>query len=196
MENGSFRRVAQSAGAGLSSAEHHGRRSISADQHPAHFARRNRLRILKKLSSILPLASLTLACFSVSGQTVTFNKQIAPIIYNNCSSCHRPGEAAPFSLLSYAGVSKKGKIIASVTAAHFMPPWKAEAGSYAFKDERRLTDSQIALIGDWVKEGMPEGKPNDAPAPPKFASGWMLGEPDLVVEMPTAYHVPADGPDI
>jgi len=127
---------------------------------------------------------------------VTFNKQIAPIIYNNCSSCHRPGEAAPFSLLSYQDVSKRGKTIASVTAARFMPPWKAEAGSYAFKDERRLKDSEIALIQAWAKQGMPEGNAGDAPAPPKFASGWMLGEPDLIVEMPAAYHVPADGPDI
>ena len=76
-----------------------------------------------------------------------------------------------------------------------MPPWKAEAGSYAFKDERRLKDGEIALIQTWVKQGMPEGD-NAAPAPPKFASGWMLGEPDLIVEMPAAYHVPADGPDI
>lgn len=129
-------------------------------------------------------------------EAVTFNKQIAPIVYNNCSSCHRPGEAAPFSLLSYQDVAKRGRTIASVTAARFMPPWKAEAGSYAFKDERRLKDSEIALIQAWVRQGMPEGKPGDAPAPPKFASGWMLGEPDLVVEMPAAYHIPADGPDI
>jgi mono/diheme cytochrome c family protein len=151
---------------------------------------------LKRLSSILPLAGLMLVCCSASGQTVTFNKQIARIIYNNCSECHRPGEVAPFSLLSYSDVSKKGRIIASVTAARFMPPWKAEATSYAFKDERRLTDSQIALIGEWVKQGMPEGKASDAQVPPKLASGWMLGEPDLVVEMPAGYHVPADGPDI
>jgi hypothetical protein len=132
---------------------------------------------------------------------VTFNKQIAPIIYNNCSSCHRPGEAAPFPLLSYQDVSKRGRTIASVTAARFMPPWKAEVGSYAFRDERRLRDSEIALIQEWVKQGMPEGgspdgNDNDAPPPPKFASGWKLGEPDLIVEMPAAYHVPADGPDI
>ncbi len=127
---------------------------------------------------------------------ITFNKHIAPIIYNNCASCHRPGEAAPFSLLSYQDVQKRGKTIAAVTAAKFMPPWKAEPGSYPFKDERRLKDSEVALIQQWVKQGMPEGKASDAPPAPKFASGWMLGEPDLVIEMPAAYHVPADGPDI
>ncbi len=129
-------------------------------------------------------------------QTVTFNKQIAPIIYNNCSSCHRPGEAAPFSLLSYPDVAKRARLIATVTESRQMPPWKADVGSYAFKDERRLKDGEIALIQDWVKQGTPEGRAADAPTPPKFASGWMLGEPDLIVEMPAAYHVPADGPDI
>ncbi len=129
-------------------------------------------------------------------QQVTFNKQIAPIIYNNCSSCHRPGEAAPFSLLSYQDVQKRGKTIAAVTSARFMPPWKADEGSYHFRDERRLKDTEIALIQEWVKQGMPEGKASDAPAPPKFTSGWMLGEPDLVIDMPAAYHIPADGPDI
>jgi mono/diheme cytochrome c family protein len=129
------------------------------------------------------------------GQMVTFNRQIAPIIYNNCSSCHRPGEAAPFSLLSYQDISKRARTIASVTAARFMPPWKAESGSYPFQDERRLQDTDIALIQAWVKQGMPEGN-EPAPAPPKFASGWILGEPNLIVEMPAAFHVPADGPDI
>lgn len=142
------------------------------------------------------LLLLTPVLLAAQGQKVTFNKEIAPIIYKNCSSCHRPGEAAPFPLLSYQDVAKKGKLIATVTAARFMPPWKAEPGSYSFKDERRLNADEIALIADWVKDGMPEGKPGDAPAAPKFASGWMLGEPDLVIEMPAAYHVPADGPDI
>lgn len=136
-------------------------------------------------------------CFAAlaPAQTVTFNKQIAPIVYRNCSSCHRPGEAAPFSLLSYQDVVKRARLIAMVTQSRFMPPWKADA-SYAFKDDRRLKDADIALIQEWVKEGMPEGNAADAPPPPKFSSGWMLGQPDLIVEMPAAYHVPADGPDI
>jgi hypothetical protein len=131
----------------------------------------------------------------MAAETVTFNRQIAPIIYNNCSSCHRPGEAAPFSLLSFQDVVKKGRIIAAATSSHLMPPWKAEPASYSYRDERRLKDSEIALIGDWVKQGMPEGD-SPKPAPPKFTSGWQLGEPDLVVEMPAGYQVPADGPDI
>ncbi len=131
-----------------------------------------------------------------AAEPVTFNKQIASIVYNNCSSCHRPGEAAPFPLLSYQDVMKKGWPIATATASRLMPPWKAEPASYAYRDQRRLKDSDIALIQQWVKDGMPEGSPAGKPEPPKFTSGWQLGEPDLVVEMPAAYRVPADGPDI
>jgi mono/diheme cytochrome c family protein len=149
--------------------------------------------------SYLPAALLvaaTLTAQSVpAADTVTFNREIAPIIYRNCSSCHRPGEAAPFTLLSYKDVTKKGKMIAKVTASHLMPPWKAEVASYPYRDERRLTEGEIALIQAWVKGNMPEGK-GPKPEPPQFTSGWQLGEPDLVVEMPAAYHVPADGPDI
>ena len=77
---------------------------------------------------------------------VTFNKQIAPIIFNNCASCHRPGAAAPFSLLSYQDVAKRAKLISSVTRSRYMPPWKAEHSSIDFSDQRRLSDIEIALL--------------------------------------------------
>jgi len=151
------------------------------------------MRINLTLLVVLPLS---VQCAPVSAPPVTFNRQIAPIIYRNCSSCHRPGEAAPFPLLSYADVVKKATMVAKVTQSHLMPPWKAEPASFAYRDERHLTEDEIALLQTWVKNGMPEGDAADKPEPPKFASGWQLGEPDLVVEMPAAYHVPADGPDI
>jgi hypothetical protein len=143
------------------------------------------------------LFTMLIAVFSstAAGAPVTFNHDIAPIIYRNCSSCHRPGEAAPFALLSYADVKKKAKTIADATESRIMPPWKAEPASYPYRDERRLKDSEIALIQAWVKGGMEQGG-GEAPALPKFESGWPLGEPDLIVEMPAAYHIPADGPDI
>jgi mono/diheme cytochrome c family protein len=147
------------------------------------------MRILPALFLLMPWAS------QGAEASVTFNRDIAPIVFKNCSSCHRPGEAAPFPLLSYSDVKKKGKTIAKVTDSHLMPPWKAEAASYAYRDERRLTGPEIGLIQAWVKSGMAEGS-GPKPAPPKFPSGWRLGEPDLVVEMPAAYHVPANGPDI
>jgi hypothetical protein len=137
-----------------------------------------------------------LVCFAGLGQAqVTFNGQVASIIYKNCSACHRPGEAAPFSLLSYRDAALHGQMIAAATSARIMPPWRAEPASYAYRDERRLTEADIATLQAWVAAGMPEGT-GKAPAPPQFASGWQLGEPDLVIEMPAAYHVKADGPDI
>jgi len=154
--------------------------------------RQHSLRIFSALLLALPVGAQNAA----AADAVTFNSQIAPIIYKNCSTCHRPGEAAPFSLLSYEDVKRKGKTIGKATTAHAMPPWKAEPASYSYRDERRLTDKQIALIQTWVAEGMPEGKASEKPAPPKFTSGWQLGEPDLIVEMPMGFHVPADGPDI
>jgi hypothetical protein len=127
---------------------------------------------------------------------VTFNHDVAPILYRNCSECHHPGEAAPFSLMSYQDALKKGKMIAKVTGSGVMPPWKAEPASFAYRDERRLKDQDIAAIRSWVEGGMPEGNASEKPESPKFASGWRLGEPDLIIEMPAAYHVPAGGPDI
>ena len=142
------------------------------------------------------LVLLLVACLALPAQSVTFNKDIAPIVYNNCSACHRPGEAAPFSLLSYGDVAKHGPTISGAVASRFMPPWKADAASYEYRDQRRLTDAQISLIQTWVKQGMPEGAVKDRTSTPTFASGWRLGEPDLIVEMPAAYHVPAEGADI
>ena len=139
---------------------------------------------MRLLPALLILALFATQNLSLFG-AVTFNGEIAPIIYRNCSSCHRPGEAAPFPLLTYRDVAKKGKTIVKVTTSRFMPPWKAEPASYAYRDERRLTEGEIALIHSWVDQGMPEGA-GESPAPPKFASGWRLGEPDLVVEMPAA----------
>jgi hypothetical protein len=149
------------------------------------------MRIVPAVLLALPLA----LCMTATAAPVTFNHDIAPIVFRNCSSCHRPGEAAPFPLLSYADVKRKAKTIVDATQSRLMPPWKAEPASFPYRDERRLADGEIALIEAWVKDGMQEGS-GEKPAPPTFASGWTLGEPDLVVEMPAAYHIPADGPDI
>jgi mono/diheme cytochrome c family protein len=153
------------------------------------------MRILSWSVGGVALPALTLFSLAAVSAPVTFNQDIAPIIFRNCSSCHRPGEAAPFALLSYADVKKKAKTIVDATDSRLMPPWKAEPASFPYRNERRLKDAEVALIQAWVKGGMEEGS-GEKPAPPQFASGWVLGEPDLIVEMPAAYHVPADGPDI
>jgi mono/diheme cytochrome c family protein len=146
--------------------------------------------------------SIALGLFSFATATlqaaapVTFTETIAPIILQNCASCHRPGEAAPFSLLTYEDVRKKGALITAVTKSGYMPPWHAEHGYGEFADERRLTPEQIALIDAWVKQGMPQGDPAKMPPAPKFADGWHLGKPDLIVEMPVSFELPASGSDI
>lgn len=127
--------------------------------------------------------------------SVTFTKDVAPILFNNCTSCHRTGEVAPFALESYKDIAKRAKTIASVVSKHVMPPWKAAPGP-AYMDECRLTDDQIGVIQQWAAEGAREGNPADLPALPQFPIGWRNGEPDLVISMPEAYTVPAEGRDI
>jgi mono/diheme cytochrome c family protein len=127
---------------------------------------------------------------------VTFTEHVAPIVFANCAVCHRPGEAAPFSLLSYEDVRARGRLIAEVTATRYMPPWHAAPGHGEFLDERRLADADIATIRRWVDAGMPEGDRARLPEPPRFPQGWQLGEPDLVVQMAEPFEVPADGPDV
>jgi mono/diheme cytochrome c family protein len=127
--------------------------------------------------------------------TPTFNRDVAPLLYENCATCHRTGEVAPFPLLTYEDVAKRARIIAAVTAARVMPPWKAEPGHGSFLNERRLTDAQIALLKAWAEAGAPEGDAKDKPLPPKFPEGWQAGEPDQVVSMTDSHDVAADGPD-
>jgi hypothetical protein len=127
---------------------------------------------------------------------LTFNKDIAPIIFEHCSPCHHPGEAAPFNLLSYADVKKHARQIAEVTGRRLMPPWLPEPGYGDFVGQRFLSAEQIQLIQHWVTHGAPEGEATAAPSPPKWREGWELGEPDLIVRLPAAYTLAADGPDV
>jgi hypothetical protein len=121
-----------------------------------------------------------------------FNHDIAPIIYKRCAPCHRPGESAPFSLLTYEDVKKRAKQIADVTRRRYMPPWLPEQGDFA--DEQHLSNDEIEAISSWVSAGAPEG--NGSITPPTFTEGWKLGPPDLIVEGPSSYTLPASGPDV
>ncbi|MEW6305388.1 MAG: ascorbate-dependent monooxygenase [Verrucomicrobiota bacterium] len=127
--------------------------------------------------------------------SLTFTKDIAPIIFRNCAECHRPGEVAPFSLLSYQDVKKRGRTIVEVTGQRFMPPWKAEHGFGEFHNERRLTADEIGMLKQWFDEGAPEGNATDLPPLPKFHSGWTLGEPDLIFQPTETYELAAEGRD-
>lgn len=128
-------------------------------------------------------------------QTPTFARDIAPIIYSHCAPCHRPTQPGPFPLLSYPDVRKHARQIAAVTTSRYMPPWLPEGLFGQFEGDRRLTDTQIRLIADWVKAGAPEGDATVEPATPKFPDGWQLGPPDLVLTTPKPFRVPAAGPD-
>lgn len=126
----------------------------------------------------------------------TFTRDIAPIIFRSCSACHRPGQAGPFSLLNYRDVAKRARQIAEVTASRFMPPWLPEHGYGEFANERRLEAKEIELIQLWLANGAIEGKPADLPPVPVWNSEWQLGKPDLVVEIPEAYALQAEGKDV
>ncbi len=127
--------------------------------------------------------------------TLTYTKDIAPIINQNCAACHRSGEAAPFTLLSYADVKKRAGQIALVTEKRVMPPWKLNSHG-EFQDERRLTDAQRAVLKQWVSEGAKEGRQSDLPDTPKFSAGWTLGQPDMMVQAPADYHLASEGRDV
>jgi mono/diheme cytochrome c family protein len=129
-------------------------------------------------------------------EAVTFNKHIAPIFFRTCVECHRPGEVAPFSLLTYADARKRAKTIQEVTSGRVMPPWKSVEGHGSFIGERRLSAKETDLIDRWVAQDKPEGDAKDLPATPAFKEGWKLGPPDIVVQMPEPYEVPAEGRDV
>jgi tetratricopeptide (TPR) repeat protein len=126
--------------------------------------------------------------------TVTYCRDVAPILFAKCVNCHRPGEVAPFSLLTYNDARKRAQQIREVTHSRFMPPWLPDAGHEQFQAERRLSDAERDLLSKWVAASTPEGDVHDLPSPPKFASGWQLGEPDLVLEC-DEFQLPATGMD-
>ena len=127
---------------------------------------------------------------------VTFTRDIAPIVFEHCAPCHRPGQAGPFDLLTYADLKKRAKLIAEVTERRYMPPWLPESGYGDFADERRLSANEIGLIKQWVTEGSVEGRAADMPALPKWPDGWELGPPDLITTLPSAYSLASDGKDV
>ena len=131
-----------------------------------------------------------------AAQPVTFTRHIAPILFESCAPCHRPGESAPFSLLTYDDAKKHARQIAEVTASRFMPPWPPEPGKGDFAGSRRLTDAQVAAFRQWAASGAPEGRAADLPPTPRFVEGWALGKPDLIVALDRPYTLAASGPDV
>jgi mono/diheme cytochrome c family protein len=152
--------------------------------------------VVKALAGLVPATLFASLAANDAHAQPTYSEHIAPILHQNCASCHRPGEAAPFSLLTFDDARRRAKTINRVVGERFMPPWKPVPGHGDFQGERRLSEEQIALIDAWVTAGAPEGDPSLAPEPPEFVVGWQLGEPDLVLEMEEAAEIPAEGRDI
>ena len=130
---------------------------------------------------------------AASSQAPTFSKDVAPILYENCTSCHRPGEIAPMSLLTYQEARPWARAIRDNVTNGIMPPWHADPAFGKWANERRLTAQEKDIISRWVAAGAPEGDRKDLPKPPEYAKGWMIGQPDAVVMMEKDYAVAAQG---
>ena len=126
----------------------------------------------------------------------TWARDVAPILYKNCTTCHHPGGAGPFSLLTYADAKRWGPQVVKVTQSRFMPPWLPEPGHGDFADNRRLSDADLAMLKKWFDAGMQEGDAKTAPAPPVYDAIWEMGKPDLILKQSQPFTLPAGGADI
>ncbi len=124
---------------------------------------------------------------------VTYSKDIAKIIHQQCSDCHHAGTAAPFSLVTYDDASNWAEMIREVVTQRRMPPWHADPRFGKFANERRLSTEEIDTIAAWVRNGAPEGVRTEAPTAPQFVEGWRIGKPDVIFQMPESFTVPAQG---
>jgi mono/diheme cytochrome c family protein len=150
------------------------------------------VRVGLSLASVLLLPGLA-AAQNRPAAAPTFSKDVAPIFYKNCTSCHRPGDIGPFSMLTYTETRPWVKAIASQVANGTMPPWHADPAHGTFVNDRRLSDAEKDTILKWVAAGAPEGNRSDLPAAPTYPAGWSIGQPDAVFQMTEAYPVPANG---
>ena len=159
---------------------------------------------MRTLQSIVAIALFALVAFPAGAaaqvpENPTFADDIAPIFYESCVNCHRPGEIAPMSLISYQDARPWARSIRNKVETRAMPPWHLDQdiGVQDFLNDPSLSDDQVATIVKWVDTGAPQGNPANTPKPPEFApaDAWQIGEPDLVVQFPT-HTVPAAGPDL
>ena len=126
----------------------------------------------------------------------TWARDVAPILYKNCTTCHRPGGAGPFSFLTFADAKRWGAQVVKVTQSRYMPPWLPEPGHGDFADNRRLPDADLATLKKWFDAGMKEGDAKAAPAAPVYDSTWQMGKPDLILKQAEPFTLPAGGTDV
>nr|MBP6820884.1 thiol-disulfide isomerase [Acidobacteriota bacterium] len=130
---------------------------------------------------------------ATTAAVVTFNKDVAPIIQKSCQTCHRPGEVAPMSFLTYKEVRPWAKSIREAVTTRVMPPWFADPKHGEFSNDCRLSQKEIETITAWVAGGSVEGDAKDLPPNPKFHEGWQIGKPDVVLPMTVDFNIPAQG---
>jgi len=133
------------------------------------------------------------ALYGAEPAGVTYSKDVASILERHCKQCHRPGEIGPMPLLTYSQARPWAKAIRQAVLTKKMPPWFADPKYGHFKNDTSLSQKEIDSVVSWVDRGAPEGNPSDLPKPVEFADGWNIGKPDLVLELPKAYQVPAKG---
>jgi len=148
---------------------------------------------VKKTLFLSGVFSILASAADVRGPAPTFTKHIAPILHKQCATCHRAGEIAPMELVTYEQARPWSAAIKEEVLLRKMPPWYAHPDYGKFRNERRLSQQEIETIVAWVNAGAPKGEDRDMPAPPKRATGWSLGEPDLVIPMPVEAAIPAEG---
>jgi hypothetical protein len=142
---------------------------------------------------VLSLATRAAVVSVQSADTPTFSRDVAPILYKNCVTCHRPGEIAPMSLITYQQTRPYARSIRERVELGTMPPWHAEEPPGTFLNERRLSTAEKEILSRWANNGAPEGDPKDMPPAPVFTEGWTIGKPDAVVAMTEPFNVPAAG---
>jgi mono/diheme cytochrome c family protein len=140
------------------------------------------------------LAALT-ATQALGHAEVTFSRDVAPIFFQKCATCHRPNDIAPMPLLSYQAARPWAKAIREAVLSKKMPPWHADPTYGDFRDDARLTTEQIEIVRAWVDQGAKEGDPKDLPPVPTITDGWRIGKPDVVISMPREYTISASGTD-
>jgi len=128
----------------------------------------------------------------VGASGATFNHDVLPILQQHCQGCHRPGEIGPASFLTYESTRPWAKAIKAAVVSKKMPPWFADPAYGHFRNDRRLSDRDIQTLAAWADSGAPEGEASEKPAPVEWHDGWNIA-PDLVLQMPDPYAVPASG---
>lgn len=148
---------------------------------------------MRLLLAAVSVVASTCAFAATAPSEITFYKDVLPVLQKNCQGCHRPGEAAPMSLLTYEQSRPWAKAIRKAVLTKQMPPWFADPHYGKFLNDRRLSQSDLDTLVSWADTGAKAGDPKEGPAPIDFVEGWRIGKPDMVIEMPHPFAVPASG---